>query len=115
MTIEAISPDLFGKDHWSLLAYVSDRCTKGLQGVGMISQSSMRCNESRHPDLASKPLMAPWRQEQSTRTTEKVINGHDDWDCLYDLQGADLIALVNIHCLSVRMTPAGLQLSSRLR
>jgi hypothetical protein len=84
--ITTIEPKRWGRDHWSLLGYIAT-CFDG-----EIDRRKLRCNENRHPMLAH--CHSAWKDEWSTRlksTPEgehiKAI-GHDDWDCLDDLEAA---------------------------
>lgn len=48
-----ISIEQFGKDHWSVLAYIEDRCVNGKSGLGTLQRNRMRCNKEKHPLLSA--------------------------------------------------------------
>lgn len=129
-----ISVEKFGKDHWSLLAYVESCCVDGRDGIGRLDRSRMRCNEVKRP-LLTAVFRGPsfgWSQSHGTRLSgffkfedchdsQKSIDAglllaeHDDWDCLDDLEGAgfvEILSLVNGH---VKMTVLGQNVAGALR
>lgn len=86
-----ISEEQWGKDHWSLLAYVGTRCSDH-QGV----------LDTRHLRIKNPALRQGWKPEFGTRlrdywNTDKTTNpamlllNHDDYDCLDDLEDAGYI------------------------
>lgn len=90
----------FGKDHWSLLAYVGYRAANH---EGNLSNSHLR---SKHPAIKTNPLIFyHWKPEYGTRlfgywNTDGTTNprlrllDHDDHDCLEDLEAAGFITEV---------------------
>lgn len=92
-----INMELFGKHHWSLMGYLGYLAVNGLN----IDRRKMRCNENEHPLLSGKPVYMSWRDEHSTILKDSsIINGHDDWDCLDDLEGCGFIEVVSlINCV----------------
>lgn len=119
----------FGKDHWSLLAYAESTCVNGTEGFGNLSSNRMRCNKEKHPLLSSGNN---WKTEYSTRLkgffefpdrsdAEKaiqagvMIEGHDDWDCLNDLDEAGLIEIKSLVNGSITMTKKGMELTNKIR
>ena len=115
----------WGKDHWSLLAYIECRC---VDYGGIPSRDHMRINEKKHPGLANRAVMGgmEWSSKYGTRLNGFWKNGttdpsrqlpdHDDWDCLYDLEAAGLIKDngTGIHPLA-EMTPKGREIAALLR
>lgn len=83
----------FGKDHWSLLAYVECRC---VDNQGVLKLEHLRANPKTHPQyvhcdshmLGGDPKGFPY---PTRLRNDKTAKGHDDWDCLDDLEHADLI------------------------
>lgn len=121
----------FGKDHWSLLAYVECLCVDGTKGIGQIDRRRVRCNENTHPLLNSN-VTGTWKNEYSTRLAgffdfehradpQKAsdaglqILGHDDWDCLDDLEAAGFVEILTLANAAVRMTKAGNKVAGELR
>ena len=121
-----IDISLYGKDHWSLLAYVETVC---VDHGGLIDIRKLSCNPNSHPLLQSG---AHWNTKYSTRLRgffehpdrddpEKAIaagvqlRDHDDWDCLEDLEQAGLINIVSLTTPKVELTTLGVDIAARLR
>ena len=103
----------FGKDHWSLLAYVEACC---VDHGGVLDLRHMRCNPCRHPLLADSRVHRGWKPEWGTRLKGgTILEHHDDWDCLEDLEEAGLVEIVSTVNGIVRLTPSGETLAARLR
>lgn len=99
--MKAISPTQYGKDHWSLLAYVETRC---VDYGGVLDVAHLRV---KNPAIGMGSRHAPysrpgWKPEYGTRlagywnkdgTTDpnKRLPDHDDLDCLEDLEAAGFI------------------------
>lgn len=107
----------WGKDHWSLLAYVETLCVDGNKGVGTIDRRRMRCNEDVHLLLNYNLIMGggEWKPEYSTRTKKGTIDGHDDWDCLKDLEEAGYIEILTLVNGFVVMTDKGQKVAAAIR
>lgn len=85
----------FGKDHWSLFAYVA--------GLAIDRRSADPAR------LRSDGLCYPTRLRAGQPAP---VTGHNDYDCLADLEAAGLIeALPGLVC---RLTPAGLRMYAAL-
>lgn len=85
----AIPPELWGKDHWSLLGYVATRFD------GDLKHQNLRCNIAKHPLLVGHPGQR-WQDSYSTRLKNGQALGHDDWDCLDDLEAAGLVNIISL-------------------
>jgi hypothetical protein len=129
----------WGKDHWSLLAYLEDLCVKsktvidGLGNVGTIDKSRLRANEHTHPlQAVNSGRVSAWNPawgtrlkgyfELSNRTDVCAAEAagvqlpqHDDWDCLDDLEVAGLVTIVSLANGFVALTSAGLAMGAELR
>lgn len=123
----------FGKDHWSMLAYLETLCVDGREGIGTIDKRRVRCNENTHP--LCKGIYSgesAWKPNYSTRLfgffefpdrgdTQKAVEaglqllGHDDWDCADDLEAACFVEVINIANGFVRMTKEGSRVCGLLR
>ncbi len=78
----------FGKDHWSTLAY----CAAMFYSEKGIGKQHMRCNPERHPHFAHT---GGWKDSYSTRLRGGgQALGHDDWDCLWDLENYGFIGVL---------------------
>lgn len=137
MTVHTVPMAQWGKDHWSLLAYVETLCVDtprqvNIQGetisVGTIDSRKVRCNKNRH--LVGNAF--EWRPEWGTRlkgffefderanpetaqTAGVQLTWHDDWDCLDDLSCAGLVDVLSMANGFVTMTSDGLKLAATLR
>jgi hypothetical protein len=121
----------FGKDHWSMLAYVESCCVDGAKGIGQLDRRRVRCNGNTHPLLNANATVA-WKDEYSTRlagffdfehradpaqasAAGLQILGHDDWDCLDDLEAAGFVEILTLANAAVRMTDEGNRVAGLLR
>lgn len=78
----------FGKDHWSVFGYVA-AIFHGNEGIP--DRQRMRCNPQRNPGLAF-PQHQGWKDSYSSRLRDRNgPAGHDDWDCVADLEIAGLV------------------------
>jgi hypothetical protein len=119
----------FGRDHWSLLAYMESLCVDSLKnGVGEIDKRRMRANEKRHPLHAVniKHGIGPWQKCFGTRVAgywdsmgkpvkKRQVAGHDDWDCLNDLEAADFLEVLSEANGFVVMSEKGMKVAAELR
>lgn len=108
----------FGRDHWSLLAYVETLCVDSRgNGIGEMDKRRLRCNPKRHPVHAVNERFCKWDSNYSTRLSEDVkpVPGHDDWDCLDDLEAAGLIEVMSEVNGFVILSDRGREMASRIR
>jgi len=87
--------DFFGKDHWTTFAYAETVC---VDHDGVLEPLRMRCNWRRHRPFAptESPRSPGDGAKYPTRLKEGIeLKGHDDWDCLQDLENAGLIEIVS--------------------
>ena len=118
----------FGKDHWSLLAYVETLCVESSnKGIGFIIKSRVRANEKTHPlNAVNFRHAGPWNPEWGTRLSgyfldnnevdvKRRLDDHDDWDCLDDLEDAGLVDVISEATGAVKLTDKGITVSNRLR
>jgi len=88
----------FGKDHWSLFAYIETRC---VDYKGVLDKTHLRIS---NPANQSPSIMYPqvWKPEYGTRLfgyfkedgkedKARQLPDHDDLDCFDDLETAGLI------------------------
>ncbi len=108
----------FGKDHWSLLAYVETLCVDGRgNGVGEIDKRRLSCNPKRHPVHAVNEGMCKWKDDYSSRLADGAapVPGHDDWDCLDDLEAAKLLEIMSEVNGFVILSDRGREMAGRIR
>lgn len=90
---EHIPMSLWGKDHWSTLAYIETRI---VDYKGQPDRSHMRCDPKRHPGLAGHvhAALSPSLGDKNypTRLKDgKELHDHDDWDCMEDAEAEGLL------------------------
>lgn len=117
----------FGKDHWSLLAFVEILCVDHKGAISDVNRQRMRTNIKRHPGHGYFPLGTEgheWKKDWGTRLrgyfekrdSKLRLNQHDDWDCLEDFENAGLLENKGSGLNPVlRLTPLGKALAARLR
>lgn len=124
-----VTIDQFGRDHWSMLAYVETRCVDGSAGLGMLDFRRLRAHPDRHPLLAH---LHHWTEAWGTRlagffdlkdrenldvalASGLQLADHDDWDCLDDLEAAGYVETFSRVNGAVKMTKVGQAMSAELR
>jgi len=119
-TTERVTPEKFGKDHWSLLAYVETLVVDNQP----IDRRRMRCNPTTHPLLTAPYQHKRWEPQWGTRLkgyfdahdkAAHQLPEHDDWDCLEDLDAAGLVEFQTLTSGIVRLTPEGRRVANELR
>jgi len=101
----------WGKDHWSLLVYVETCC---VDTIGRLDRIRLSCNEERHPLLKGE-MNPKWDPKYCTRMKEGVIDGHDDWDCLEELEEVGFIEIMSMINGYVKITIQGKKIAAQLR
>lgn len=121
----------FGKDHWSLLAYVETCCVDSSTApVGTIDKRRLRCNENTHPlhavNFEATSGRVKWQPSYGSRLRgyfeadeehrENLrLNDHDDWDALNDLEDAGFLEVISEANGFVKMTTMGNMVVARIR
>jgi hypothetical protein len=128
---EGIPVSRWGKDHWSLLAYVESLVVDAPDKVGTVNRQRVRCNPGRHP-LLQGTRDGIWQPNYGTRlagffeyaqrtdltaaeTAGFFLPEHDDWDCLDDLDVANLVETLSLINGKVLLTPVGSVIAAQLR
>lgn len=90
----------WGKDHWSLLAYIEYR---GINHKGVLNKDHLRIKNPIVANSGNYPLPRPeWKPEYGTRLRgyflpegkkdeTKVVPDHDDLDCIEDMEKEGLV------------------------
>lgn len=86
----------WGKDHWSLLAYVETRC---VEYKGQLDRKHLSLDGKKYP----------------LRLNNGIAKGKNELDALKDLQNEGLILIENFASLEVRMTDLGNDMAAQLR
>lgn len=106
---------LWGKDHWSTLAYIETIC---VDYKGTIDFRRMRIHEDRHPEYAvNYNRFRISGKSYPTRLKNGALRkSHDDWDCVEDMAREGLIEIegTGINPL-LKLTEKGIEIAHRLR
>lgn len=108
---------MWGRDHWSLLAYIEDGCVNSPIRSFRVDKRKLQTNLNRHPQ--HMPAGHPDGSEYGIRLsdgTELEGSAYDEWDCLDDLEREGYIMSVGTgQNPAYEMTEIGHQMASRLR
>ena len=85
-----IGMERWGKDHWSVFAYLEARAEKN---KGIVDNQNMRCNSRLHRGFAHSYSFADPEQYPTRLKGGKTLGDHDDWSCAEDLAAFGLIEL----------------------
>ena len=124
MKVKYIQTKDFGKDHWSLLAYIETRCVdhKGVLDLAHLRVRNPAINSPSYP--MSRPMWKPlygtrlsgYFNDNGTKDETRLLKKHDDLDCFDDLENAGYIENMgtglNPAC---KITKLGGQVASLLR
>ena len=122
--MKTVSIEEFGKDHWSLLGYIETCCVDANNSSGKIDNDRMRTNTNRYKgkcqiiwmDKYSTRLKTfPWKSKDEKEKTRHRIDGHDDWDCLWDLEQAGFVNLISYVNGFVQISGEGLAMAAEIR
>lgn len=124
-----VNVEKFGKDHWSMLAYVESCCVDSNGSLGTLQKSKVRCNSNTHPLLNHNGF--PWKESWGTKlkgynkdhsqdldnaeANGVFLKNHDDWDCLDDLENAGFVEVINLTQGLVKITPKGIKVAAMIR
>ena len=96
----------WGSDHWSLLGYVAACFDNEL------NRTRLRCNPERHPLMQHQ---GGWSDKYSSRLAFGKSIGHDDFDCLDDLEAEGFVIIDSIINCRVSLTEKGNRAAFKLR
>jgi hypothetical protein len=127
--MKTIKVEDFGRDHWSVLAYMESLCVDSAKkGIGEIDKRRMRTNERRHKMHAVNLNhgVGHWQADFGTRLAgywdamgktvkKRQVAGHDDWDCLDDLEDAGFLEVLSEANGFVVMSEKGMKVAGELR
>lgn len=123
MKYKYLTIDDFGKDHWSLLAYIKTRC---VDYKGVLDIKHMR---TKNPALTpANSIFGPqaWKPEYGTRLSgywnkdgsinpKRRLDNHDDHDCQEDFERLGLIENIGTGLNpAVKLTEQGLELAAQV-
>lgn len=118
---EPVPREVWGKDHWSTLAYLETRCVDG-GGLQIVSDPRMRARR-RHFRLLQEFRYSQQAMCMDTTNGTRCCNGvvlsdHDDWDCVTDFSAEGLLQQPVEELEfgdNVRLNRRGLLLAGQLR
>lgn len=114
MKTQQISIDLFGKDHWSTLAYIETVIVENTF-YELKSDSHMRTH-SHHKNLLGKHQqmfgMGTGDKYGTRLNNGEEIFHHDDWDCIFDAEKEKIVKIENN---KVKFTDYGYSILAQLR
>lgn len=112
--VDFIPVEKWGKDHWSLLAYIETCC---VDQEGHFELVRIRVNPNTHP-LCAVGKLSPrkWMPSYGTILNDgTVLEEHDDINCLNDLEKAGMIYVKSLVNGFAQLSPLGIKVSALLR
>lgn len=110
---------VWGKDHWDTLLYVESVCVDSFttENFGQVEPDRMRSGpENRTLASATAVANGAVSGRYPTRLLgTQVLEGHDDWDCLADMEEAGMVEIISLAVGQVRMTDRGHACSAAVR
>lgn len=109
--MELTSVDQFGKDHWALLVYIETRAVN----QQLLETERLRCStKNRH--LGGNIPRPGWMPHYGSCLRDgSVIQDHDDWDCLEDLEQNGFLIIGSQISGIVTLTDLGITTAHRIR
>ena len=104
-----IPVEQFGRDHWSLLAYIETRC---VDHEGWLELCHLRTINS-----MGKPVVGGWDPKYGTSLLDKtILSDHDDLCCLDDLEAAGFVRNLGTGLYPrTQMTKLGNSVAAKIR
>jgi hypothetical protein len=124
LKVKTIPIEKFGKDHWSLLAFIECLCVDNNGNVDDANKMRMRCNEQTHPQYLVRPRGGLWSPKYGTRLKgffdkydpKLQLPKHDDWNCVEDLEAGGLVKRIGTGINPVfELTIIGKAIATKLR
>lgn len=114
-----VPPELFGRDHWSTLAYIECKLTDD-NGYSVRFDARMRQNRRHFRILPGGGLHGiPMPVGEGSRLADGTfLRGHDDWNCIQDMlhlgwfEGTDEDWDAG---MKLKLTPIGVAATAALR
>ena len=107
-----VSPDRWGKDHWSTFAYIEGRC---VDHRGIPQPMNIQTNQNRHPGMGNN-LNGEDYSIRLANGEELPGDQYDEWDCLDDMEAYGLLENVGTGInRRYRLTDTGKRIAGQLR
>ena len=111
----------WGKDHWSVFAYIESLCVDYPDGIARPDRRRMQTNPARHPGLVG--VMTVGTVLDATEYGIRLAGGkelpgayYDEWDCIDDLEWYGLVRSMGTGINpEYRMTEKGMCMAAQLR
>lgn len=115
--METISFDRFGRDHWGVLLLVEAECVNRSGKPWTIDNRRMRVHPNKAPFHPQRYRGNDgYSDKYPTRLRDGTeVSGHDDWDCLEDLEAAGLLHIHSLVNGVVQITRKGQQVAAQAR
>ena len=98
---------LWGKDHWSTLAYIETR---------IVDREHMRANPDLHPFFVNRAARSTDRKYPTRLNDGSELHPHDDWSCLDDCEAVGLVENIGTGVnRAYRLTEEGERCTAALR
>lgn len=125
-SFDRVDVGAFGSDHWSLLAYIDHvEVEYGCFQIGLdprvrssrvhyrLLYEYSKTHSSRHIGNGWKMAEPMLPKHGSRLAGGKVVESHDDWDCMEDLAAAGFISLKEGQ--GITLTEAGVAAANKIR
>ena len=101
----------FGRDHWSLLAYIETCC---VDSSGQLDQRRLRINEAN--GRGSRSNGTGWEPSFGTQCKTGIPDpNHDDLECLEDLEREGFTKTLSFVNLFIALTDKGIKTVAQIR
>jgi len=125
LAMKSVPMEKWGKDHWSLLAFIETLCVDHKGAVSDKHRRNFRTNSKTHPAYGYWPMgERKWNPAHGSRLKgyfdkndpKLRLSQHDDWDCVEDFEAAGVLENQGSGMNPVFvLTPLGQTLTSQLR
>jgi hypothetical protein len=103
----------FGKDHWSTFAYIETRL---VDYKGVLNRDHMRCKSNRIAFHNAANAMVGAANYPTKLKGGVLLDDHDDWDCVDDLESAGFLRWEGTGVNPVfKLTELGQKVAQQLR
>ena len=106
---------MWGKDHWSILAYLETKCVDSKNGEGKPNPLQIQTNHNRHPFMGNNLDGAEFGI-RLRGDVELPGPDYDEWDCLDDAERLGLIENLGTGINRLyKFTEFGIKIANQIR